>query len=41
MPNQCNRTCLRRKKVGFGPSFVSAAKDVVGGSNGYSGRFWR
>ena len=28
-----------RKKVRIGPSFIPAAKDVVGGSNGYSGKF--
>ena len=27
------------KKVRIGPSFISAAKDVVGCSNGYSGNF--
>ena len=28
-------------KVRIGPSFVSAAKGVVSGSNGYSGKFGR
>ena len=28
-----------RKKVRIGPSFISATKDVVGGSNGYSAKF--
>ena len=27
------------KKVRIGPSFISAARDIVGGSNGYSGKF--
>ena len=27
------------KKVRIGPSFISAAKDVVGGSNSYGGKF--
>ena len=27
------------KKVRIGPSFISAAKGEVGGSNGYSGKF--
>ena len=29
----------RKKKVGIGPSLISATKDVAGGSNGYSGKF--
>ena len=28
-----------REKVWIGPSFISAAKDVAGGTNGYSGTF--
>ena len=28
-----------RKKVRIGPSFISATKDVLSGTNGYGGKF--
>ena len=34
-----NGTGLIGKKVRIGPSFISAATDVVGGLNGYSEKF--
>ena len=36
MSNGSNGTGLVRKKVRISPSFVSATKDVVGSSNGYT-----
>ena len=36
--NRQNGAGVIGKKVRIGPSFTSAAKDVVGGINGYSGR---
>ena len=35
--NRYNGAGLIGKKVRVGPSYISAAKDVIGGSNGYSG----
>ena len=37
--NRMNGTGLIGKKVRIGPSFIYAAKDVVSGTNGYSGNF--
>ena len=37
--NRINGAGLIGKKVRIGPSFISATKDVVSSTNGYSGKF--
>ena len=39
MLNRKNETGLIGKKVRIRPSFISATKDAVSGTNGYSGKF--
>ena len=39
MKDRWNGADLIEKKVRTRPSFASTVKDVVGGSNGYSGKF--